>query len=267
MIREPAVAGTFYSSNPKSLQQTVSSYLGEPSERLEAMGVIGPHAGYMYSGAVAGSVYSAVELPRRFIILGPNHTGRGAPWALHPPGDWRTPLGLAPVDAELNRLLLQECSLLREDRVAHFREHSIEVHIPFLQVLLHDFTFAAISVGRTDFAALEALGHALARVVQAAAQPVLLIASSDMTHYEPADTAARKDRMAIERVLKLDPRGLHQVVLEEDISMCGLAPAVALLTACCDLGATAGKLIRYSNSGDTSGDYDHVVGYAGMAII
>jgi len=267
MIREPVVAGQFYSADAKALRQNIQSYFKTPDLLIEAKAIVAPHAGYLYSGAVAGEVYSAIRLPKRFIILGPNHTGRGEALSLHPAGDWRTPLGLVSIDEELNARLLAECSRLREDRAAHLREHSLEVQIPFLQMLVAEFRFAAICVGTTDHSALTSLGHALARVIQSSPEPILLVASSDMTHYEPAETAARQDQHAIDRILAVDPDGLYRVVIEKDISMCGFAPTVAALTACRELGATAGKLIRYTNSGCVSGDYHSVVAYAGMAVV
>jgi AmmeMemoRadiSam system protein B len=266
MIREPAVAGQFYDGNPRTLRENIQSFLVNPESLIEARAILVPHAGYVYSGAVAGAVYGSVRIPERVILLGPNHTGRGVALSLYPTGEWRTPLGLAAVDEGLNRRLLMECPLLAEDRAAHAREHSIEVQIPFLQVLTDALQFAAICVGTTDYASLETLGHGLARVAAASQEPVLLVVSSDMTHYETADGAARKDRLAIEKVMDLDPKGLYRIVLEEDISMCGFAPAVALLVACRDLGVAEGRLIRYACSGDVNGDYQHVVGYAGIAM-
>jgi len=266
MIREPAVAGQFYFANPEQLRENIRSFLNPVDPLLEAKGIVTPHAGYVYSGSIAGAVYSAVRLPKRFIVLGPNHTGRGNPLSLYPEGQWRTPLGLASIDEELSRCLLQECSLLSADTTAHAREHSIEVQIPFLQMIEDRPSFAAICVGTSEYDSLEALGHALARVIASAQDPVLLIASSDMTHYESAESAARKDLCAIEKMEKVDPHGLYRTVFEKDISMCGFAPAVAMLTACRDLGATGGRLIRYATSGDVSGDFDRVVGYAGLVI-
>lgn len=267
MIREPAVAGQFYPGNPSRLLRDIESYLSKPEAPLMAKAVVSPHAGYVYSGGVAGAVFSAIQLPKRFIILGPNHTGVGAPLALAPAGEWRTPLGLVPIDAELNRRLLAECSALREDRAAHIREHSLEVQIPFLQARLHDLSFAAICVGTSDYSTLETLGHALARVVQAIQEPVLIVCSSDMNHYESADEALKKDQLAISRMLALDARGLYDVVRERSITMCGFAAAVASITACRDLGASSGKLVRYANSGEINGDPSSVVGYAGLAIV
>jgi MEMO1 family protein len=266
MIREAAVAGQFYSANPEILRKTIRSFLDQNEPLLDAKGIVAPHAGYVYSGAVAGAVYAAVRLPHRFILLGPNHTGKGRALSLHPPGQWRTPLGLVSIDEELNRTLARECSLLVEDSSAHAREHSIEVQVPFLQLLTDAPSFAAICVGTADYASLETLGHALARVVKSITEPVLLVASSDMSHYESADVASRKDHFAIEKVVGVDPHGLYRTIFEKDVSMCGFAPTVALLTACRDLGASSGRLIRYANSGDISGDFERVVGYAGMAV-
>ncbi len=266
MIREPAVAGQFYSADADKLRDSIRSMLGPDQPPLEAKGIVAPHAGYIYSGAVAGAVYQAVRLPGRFVILGPNHTGRGRALSLHPLGQWRTPLGLVGMDEELNRDLMQECSLLAEDAAAHAREHSIEVQLPFLQLLAARPTIAAICVGTTDYSSLESLGHALARVIKRSPEPVLLIASSDMSHYETAEVATRKDRFAIEKMEKVDPQGLYRTIFEKDVSMCGFAPAVALLTACRDLGTSGGRLIRYATSGDVSGDFDNVVGYAGIAV-
>jgi AmmeMemoRadiSam system protein B len=266
MIREPAVAGQFYPANPASLRKTIDSFQEKHEALLEAKAVVSPHAGYVYSGAVAGAVYSAVKLPKRMIVLGPNHTGRGIPLSLHPEGEWLTPLGTVAIDAEMNRRLLEECPDLREDRMAHLREHSLEVQIPFLQALAPEFKFSAICVGTADFASLDSLGHAMARAIQSIKESVLIVSSSDMTHYEPADVARKKDRLAIDQVIAVDPHELYRVVTEKDISMCGFAPTVASLTACRDLGARSGQLIRYSNSGDVTGDYSSVVGYAGMAV-
>jgi AmmeMemoRadiSam system protein B len=213
-----------------------------------------------------GEVFSSVRLPNQIIILGPNHSGRGAALALAPAGTWDTPLGSIRINEEMNQLLRAECPQLREDSTAHRFEHSLEVQLPFLQMLQPDFCLCAICLMTTDLSALEALGHAMARAIQSQKEAVLLVASSDMTHYETKEEAARQDRFAIDRMLAVDPAGLHRVVLERDISMCGFAPAVAVLTACRDLGATAGRLIRYTNSGEASGDFDRVVAYAGIAV-
>jgi MEMO1 family protein len=265
MERPAIVAGQFYPRNPVELRQTIESFLHKSKSLLEAKGVVVPHAGYIYSGAVAGEVFSAVSLPRRIIFLGPNHTGRGAPLSLFPSGVWHMPLGDVLIDEEMNRQLMTECPDLQEDAVAHRNEHALEVQIPFLQVLQPDFRFSAIILRTIDYLTLERLGHAMARVIQSLDEPTLLVASSDMTHYESAQDAAIQDQFAIDRILAMDPQGLHQTVSEKDITMCGFAPTVAVMVACRDLGASAGKLIRYTNSGEASGDYNRVVAYAGIA--
>ncbi len=266
MIRESAVAGQFYPDDPDELRETIASYVRKPGELLDARAVVVPHAGYVYSGAVAGEAFSSVRLPRRFILLGPNHSGRGAFLSLAPGGTWHTPLGAATIDEEMNRRLISEFPDLEEDAAAHRYEHCLEVQIPFLQTLQPEFAFCAICIRQMDFATLEALGHAMARAIESAQEPVLLVASSDMTHYESGEDAARQDKFAIDRILAVDPAGLYRIVMDKEITMCGFAAAVAVLTACRDAGASTGHLIRYTNSGETSGDYNRVVAYAGIAI-
>jgi AmmeMemoRadiSam system protein B len=220
----------------------------------------------MYSGAVAGAVLSRVELPRRFIILGPRHYPHGAPLAILCDGAWRTPLGDAQLDAPLADALARACPLLREDEVAHAAEHSIEVQLPFLQELAPEFRFVPITLGTDRFQSFEDLGRAIATVVAAQTEPVLVVASSDMNHYESDEITRQKDARAIERILALDPRGLYDVVRRENITMCGYGPATTMLVAAKQLGATRAELIRYATSADTSGDTSWCVGYAGIVI-
>lgn len=265
--REAVVAGQFYSGDPNELRRNIGSFIRESGSLIEAKAVVVPHAGYVYSGAVAGQVFSAVHLPKRIILLGPNHTGRGAPLALSPAGEWHTPLGKVRIDEDMNQGLMKLLPDLKEDGSAHRNEHSLEVQIPFIQVLQPDFRFSAICVKTIDYAALEALGHAMADVIRSLQEPVLLVASSDMTHYETAEEASKQDQFAIDRILAIDPYGLYKTVIEKDITMCGFAPTASVLVACRDLGASSGRLIRYTNSGEASGDYRRVVAYAGIAVI
>jgi MEMO1 family protein len=265
-IREAVVAGQFYPDNPNELRKIIESFDCKAETPLEAKGIVVPHAGYIYSGPIASEVFSSIQLPRRILILGPNHTGRGAALALAPAGSWETPLGNVSVDMEMNEILLRECSTLEEDSVAHRREHSIEVQLPFIQRLQPDFHFSAICVRTIDYSILENLGHAIARTIHSLKEPVLLIASSDMTHYETADEAAKQDQFAINSILNIDPNGLYQTVLEKKISMCGFASTVAALVAWKNMGAISGRLIRYANSGKASGDYNRVVAYAGIVV-
>ncbi|HUZ47456.1 MAG TPA: AmmeMemoRadiSam system protein B [Terriglobia bacterium] len=269
-VRAPAVAGRFYPANLEDLAHEVDTHLapGAPSEGKipGAIGCVVPHAGYMYSGHVAGAVYQLLPPRSRYIILGPNHWCRGARLSVMSAGQWLTPLGRVAVDAELANRLLKKCDLLAEDANAHASEHSLEVQLPFLQRLRNAFTFVPIAIGPVDFDSLVLLGHAVAQAIQDSNEPVLMIASSDMNHYEPDGVTREKDQKAIEKILQLDPAGLLDVIEREDISMCGYGPAIVMLTAASDLGAKKGRLIKYATSADTGGDPQAVVGYAGIII-
>jgi len=267
VVRSPAVAGQFYPARAETLLRDVRQYSVAKAERVRAIGCVVPHAGYMYSGHVAGAVYASLELPKRFIILCPNHTGMGAPLAIMSNGNWRTPLGEARIDQRLATGLKAACSFLQEDTEAHRSEHALEVQIPFLQALVEEFSFVPITVGIGQFEVLEALGHAIAEVVSSSHERVLVIASSDMNHYESDAVTRVKDRKAINQILALHPEGLHEVVHRENISMCGYGPTVAMLTAARDEGAQRAELIKYATSGDISGDRDMVVGYAGIIVV
>jgi AmmeMemoRadiSam system protein B len=270
-IRLPAVAGKFYPADSRELRSEVEAFTrasveSKASTKIRALACVVPHAGYIYSGGVAGAVYGRLELPERYIILCPNHTGRGEPLAIMSTGAWRTPLGDVPVDETLASALKARFSLLAEDEAAHRFEHALEVQLPFLQVALSQFKFVPIAVGTGQFQVLSALGVAMASAIRETGHPILVIASSDMNHYESDSVTRTKDRRAIDQVLALDPRGLLDVVREERISMCGYGPTVAMLTAAQRLGASKAELLRYATSGDVSGDRDTVVGYAGIAV-
>jgi len=268
MVRPPAVAGRFYPDQPDPLAEQVALYCAAPagSACRKALACVVPHAGYRYSGHVAGAVYARLELPRRFLLLGPRHYPRGEAQAILSEGSWQTPLGCAEIDTELATELKQACAALVEDDVAHRDEHALEVQLPFLQALAGDFRFVPIALGTKDYGALEALGHAIAAVLARRAEPVLIVASSDMNHYESDEITRRKDGAALDRVLTLDPRGLYDVVRREGITMCGVGATISMLTAARLLGATRVELVRYATSGDITGDYREVVGYAGCII-
>jgi MEMO1 family protein len=266
-VRTPAVAGQFYPGKPEQLARDVEKYTHSSGDKIAAMGCIIPHAGYMYSGHVAGAVYARLELPRRLIILCPNHTGMGAPLAIMSAGEWLTPFGKAQVDTELAESLKRNYDLLTEDTAAQLREHAVEVQLPFLQKLLPAFTFVPITVGTGHFEILEGLGRAIAATLDEVDGRVLLLASSDMNHYESDDITRIKDRRALDAILKLDAKELFEVVTKYHVSMCGYGPAIAMLTAAKLRGAQRATLIKYATSGDISGDRDSVVGYAGVAVI
>ncbi len=266
MIRPPAVAGRFYPSHPAELISQIEAYSAAGAEKIQARGCVVPHAGYMYSGHVAGAVYAALDIPSRCMLLGPRHFPRGEPMAILTEGSFSTPLGDAQIDAQMAAELARACPALREDAVAHEREHSLEVQLPFLQRLAGDLRFVPVVLAADRYQVLEELGRAVAQVVKAQREPVLVIASTDMNHYESDAVTRVKDERAIARVLALDPRGLFDTVRNEGITMCGYAATVALLVAMRELGANEAKLIRYATSGDVSGDREEVVGYAGIII-
>ncbi len=267
MLRTPAVAGRFYSSDSRELTQQVDACLAQKDgtvRKVAARGCVVPHAGYMYSGHVAGAVYASLEIPTRCILLGPRHFPHGEPMAILTAGSWQTPLGNAEIDSALSTELARACPRLREDPVAHAREHSLEVQIPFLQRLVKDFRFVPVVLATDRYPLLEELGHAVAQVVAAQTDPILVIASTDMNHYESDAITRRKDQLAIARILELDPRGLFDTVRSEGITMCGYAATAAALVTMRDLGAKEAQLVQYATSGDITGDRDEVVGYAGM---
>lgn len=269
VVRQPAVAGRFYPRDPEDLRAEVRGYLSglnSVSAPERAIGCIAPHAGYMYSGHVAGAVFARVEIPRRCIVLCPNHTGMGRPLAIMSEGAWGTPLGEVPISAELAAALKQRFPALQEDSAAHRAEHAAEVELPFLQTRQPELAFVPIALGTTQFEILEQLGLALADVIAWEKDPILIVASSDMNHYESDVVTRVKDHRAIERILTLDPRGLHEVVTQQNISMCGMGPAVTMLTAARKLGAKSAELVKYATSGDVSGDRVMVVGYAGVVV-
>jgi hypothetical protein len=265
-VRRPAVAGRFYPGTRDDLLRDIRKYTSIKAERVRAIGCVSPHAGYVYSGHVAGAVFAHLDLPARFIVLCPNHTGMGEPLSIMSEGSWLTPLGEVAIDSRLARAMKSRFPLLHEDSAAHHAEHAIEVQLPFLQSMIRDFTFVPVAVGTGHFEALSALGATIATVIKDLHENVLIIASSDMNHYEQDATTRVKDSLAIERMLALDSQGLHRVVQEEDISMCGYGPAVAMLTAANRLGAEKAELVKYATSGDISGDFDQVVGYAGIVV-
>ena len=277
LIRPPAVAGRFYALDAQELARQVGVYTQPPAgaEKLPVRGCVVPHAGYMYSGHVTGAVYASMEIPERVILLGPRHYPMGEPMAILTEGSWHTPLGDAPIDSALAREVAHACPRLREDAVAHEREHSLEVQLPFLQRLAGDFRFVPVVLATDRYPVMEELGRAVAQVVTAHAPRagggdddarVLVVASSDMNHYESDAITREKDRRAIDRILALDPRGLYDTVRSEQISMCGYAATVAMIIAMRELGASEAQLVRYATSGDITGERDEVVGYAGIVV-
>jgi hypothetical protein len=266
MNRMPAVAGQFYPGTASGLSRTLKELTRDVPEKLAAIAVVSPHAGYVYSGAVAGELFSSVRVPSRAVVFCPNHTGVGADAAIMSRGAWRMPWGDVPVEEGLADRMKAACPLLREDDSAHIGEHSLEVQLPFLQRFRPDVRIVPIALGRLSLDECRTLGEATADAVTGDPEPPLLVASSDMSHYVPDAVARKKDRLAIDRILALDPEGLYRTVRAERISMCGVIPVTVVLFAALRLGATSARLVKYATSGEVSRDFDQVVGYAGLAV-
>ncbi len=266
MLRLPAVAGRFYESDPAFLKKEIESYLIPDLPKETAIAAVCPHAGYMYSGHVAGAVYSRLLIPNQVVILGPNHTGLGSPAAIMTEGKWQMPFGPVPIASSLAREILALSRVLEDDVEAHLYEHSLEVQVPFLQYLNPQVSIVPICLSALPPEALEDIGLAIAKAVSNLPEPALIIASTDMSHYVPHEVAKQKDALAIERILALDYLGLLQVVHRERISMCGVYPTASAIVAARALGAREGELVKYATSGEVSGDFYQVVGYAGIII-
>ncbi len=264
-VRLPAVAGSFYPGQADKLCGDLDALI--PAARKErALALIAPHAGYVYSGRVAGAAYGRVEIPRDVVILCFNHHGAGSDFAVWPDGAWRTPLGDAPVNAELARAIKDAFLPADFDEAGHQDEHSGEVQVPFLQRLRPDVRIApvALSVGHDDKSVgqLQAFGRALAGV----AGDFLVVASTDLNHYEDQASTVAKDEAAIRALEALDEAALLREVRAREISMCGVAPTVATIAYAKARGATKARTVAHATSGDVSGEYDRVVGYVGMVI-
>ncbi len=267
MIRKPVVAGQFYPQTAVALRKMLNNFISESQEKREATGLVMPHAGYIYSGRVAGAVVSSVILKETAVILGTNHTGGGAPFSIMTEGAWSTPFGEVEIDSDLAKEFLSGSTMLEEDIMAHLYEHSIEVELPFLQFINEDIKIVPIVVSQAALSDYQKLGDELSAIFKKTKKyEALFISSTDMTHYESQRSAETKDRSAIEAILKLDEMLLEKTVEAQNISMCGNAPTSVLIRICKNLGAKKAELIKYETSGTTTGDYSSVVGYAGLII-
>jgi len=266
MIREPIVANKFYPGDSNLLRAEIESMVDKKASPKKALGVVSPHAGYSFSGPVACEVFSNVRITDTVIMLGPNHTGMGEVFALYPEGSWNTPFGNASVDKPLSGALLNGSGLIKEDATAHLAEHSLEVQVPILQFFKPDVKIVPITISTIELKSCLEVAQAIASAITAAGESILIVASSDMTHYESQPNAKKKDALAIDAILNLDEALLFKVVKEYNITMCGVIPTIVMIATVKALGALSARLIRYQTSGDITGDYNEVVGYAGIII-
>lgn len=269
MIRTPVASGLFYESSGKKLLLQIENCINlskKPKSKIAVKGAVSPHAGYIYSGKVAASVFNAIEFPDSFIILCPNHTGLGKSCAVYSKGSWETPLGNVDIDGDIAGSLIENSEFLEEDYLAHIKEHSIEVQLPFIQYFRKDAKIVPVCLGTQKMEVLKSIGDTIAEVIQDQGKKVAVISSSDMTHYEPEKTAKEKDKKAIDAIIKLDEKLLEDYVKRYSISMCGFAPTISLITASKKQYAKKADLVEYTTSAEASGDSSSVVGYSGIII-
>ena len=271
MIRPPAVAGQFYPATSAEVDEALDKIIQPASSKRRAIAIVCPHAGWMYSGHTAGLLYSSVEIPDRVILVGPNHHNVGSRYAIYSAGAWHTPVGDVPVAEPLASDLLDSCDLFAEDARSHAQEHSLEVQLPMLLRANPNVRIVPLMIGgnwpesggRRD---LQEIGTAIAQVVRSYGRPVLLLASTDLNHYESQETAKIKDKLVLDAVVNLDYEALMDRVISVEVSMCGVASTYVVLCAAEKLGAKHAELLEYRTSGDVSGDFTSVVGYGAVVI-
>jgi AmmeMemoRadiSam system protein B len=259
----------FYPGEKSRLEEQLSTFIRQVPNPRRVLAAISPHAGYMYSGGVAGAVFSEISVPEAVLILGPNHRGLGAPVALTSSGEWDMPLGSVPIDEKLAECIMKITTSvvkIEDDPHAHSMEHSIEVQVPFLQYVQPEVRIVPIGLSHLSLDACLEISQVLVQGIRDYGKEVLLVASTDMTHYESQKAAQEKDKLAMDRILERDPQGLYDTVAKYGITMCGVIPTTIVLEACNILGARKTDLIRYATSGDVTGDYAQVVGYAGFIV-
>ncbi len=264
MLRNPYVAGYFYPGTAAELRKMLSGLVDEEAPKEDAIGLLVPHAGYQYSGPVTGAAVSRIKIKDTFVIMGPTHTGRGKPYSVMAGGTWKTPLGNVEVDAELATRIIERSGHLEADEVAHQEEHAVEVQLPFLQYFRPDVRIVPVILGGASIEVYREIGQGIAAAITELKREAVVMASGDMTHYEPQSAAREKDMKAVEAMLALDEKELARRYQGLHITMCAYGPAACLIAAAKELGADSADLVKYMTSGDTTGDYDAVVGYAGV---
>lgn len=266
-MREPVVAGRFYPADKRELQAVIEDFTRDTGQRppVEATAVIAPHAGYVYSGKLAAKTLGAVHIPETVLLLGPNHTGKGQPASLSAE-DWSTPLGLVPANNTLSHLVTQKSAAVVVDETAHTSEHSLEVQLPFLQELQKNLSIVPLILGQLAYETCEEIAESLYHSITEFGDKVLILASSDMNHYESRAISQKKNSLVLAAIEEMDPYALYSVVHRNEISMCGVIPVVITLLTSRKLGAKTATVVDYMDSGDISGDTGQVVGYAGVII-
>ena len=266
MIREPVVSGQFYPDEKGDLELTIAEFSSKESSKIDAKGVVLPHAGYIYSGKVAATTVGRVKEKKRILILGPNHACRGVEFGIWPKGKWIIPGKEIEVDSQLAEEILSKGNLVEESYASHQNEHSIEVQLPILAHFFSDFKIVPISCMQASIDHYKDVAKQIFSAIKAYSKELLIVASTDLTHYEPDATVRRKDSSAISAIINLDENELIRTVHDNKISMCGLAPVAILISILKMLGASKAQVALYQTSADFSKDYTSAVGYVGIII-
>lgn len=266
--RMPKVAGQFYPAAAKELREQIKRFSDTQLKKKDVIACVLPHAGYVYSGYVATQTVSQIIIKNSVVLLGPNHTGLGAPFSIMTKGAWLTPFGEVKIDNILAQAILKQSRELKEDSLAHAKEHSLEVELPILQYFRPDFQIVPMVFSSSNFESLKKIGREIASSIKELKKEKdsLIIASSDLTHYEPQAQAKAKDNLVIAAILELNEDKLIENISRYNISMCGYAPVSVMLSAAKALGAKNAELIKYQTSGDVTNDTESVVGYAGIIL-
>lgn len=265
MVRKASVAGMFYPGSQKGLTRELEKLIVFSKNRKKIRGLVSPHAGYVYSGNCAGMGFGSILIPDSVIIIGVNHRGFGPPLVIDGHHTWQTPLGECPVDGELREKMAGYTDIFVVDHQTGIEEHSLEVQVPFIQKINPRARILPIIVSSVDLEQLLEAGRVIAECLKGR-DDVLMVASTDMSHYIDAETAAHEDQKAIDRILNLDPEGLFKTVKAEHISMCGVSPTVMMIRAAVENGASHAEVVEYTHSGKTSGDYQQVVAYLSLIV-
>ena len=265
MIRNHILAGSWYPAAAREMNAELKEYIKIDEKPGPAVGVVAPHAGWRYCGGVAGKVFGSVRIPDTAVVLSPNHRGTGNRKAVWDKGAWKIPGATIPVEEKLTALLIEHAGLV-SDTFAHQHEHSLEILLPFLLYRNPAISIAPVCLEPLPPSELKGIGEGIAKAIKELGRDVLIVASSDMSHFISAAQAKKLDTMAIEKMESLDPEGLYHTVRENNISMCGVIPAAVMLYAALELGAKESSLIAYATSGDVTGDTTEVVAYAGIVV-
>ena len=266
MIRNSIVDGQFYPSDATKISKVIKEFGPREGAQISAKGIILPHAGYPYSGKVAITTVAKVLPKKKLLMLGPNHTGLGASFGLWDRGAWKTPLGQIEIDQDLAKVILDAGNSIRPDYLCHQQEHSIEVELPIIQHFFKEFKFVPIACKISNIQTYKKVAEQIVEAVKGDKENLLMVASTDLTHYESDSVARKKDREAIEAIINLDEKDLLQKVDKFNITMCGVAPVVVLILCLKKLGAKKSQVALYQTSGDVCGDKESVVGYVGIII-